>query len=38
VSPPAVRSALTMLADFQQTLLSMGVQLHWPAEIKTKVR
>jgi FAD dependent oxidoreductase len=38
VSPPAVRSAPTLLADFQQTLLSMGVQLHWPAEIQTKVR
>ena len=38
VSPRAVRDTPTLLADFQRTLLSMGVQLHWPAEIQTKVR
>ena len=38
VSPRAVRSTPSLLADFQHTLLSMGVQLHWPAEIQTKVR
>jgi hypothetical protein len=27
-----------LLADFQRTLVSMGVQLHWPEEIQTKVR
>jgi hypothetical protein len=34
----AVRNSPTLLADFQRTLLSMGVQLHWPEEIQTKVR
>ncbi len=38
VSPRAVRSNPALLADFQRTLVSMGVQLHWPAEIQTKVR
>jgi hypothetical protein len=38
VSPRGVRSSPTLLADFQRTLLSMGVQLHWPEEIQTKVR
>jgi hypothetical protein len=38
VSPRAVRSSPARLADFQRTLASMGVQLHWPAEIGTKVR
>jgi FAD dependent oxidoreductase len=38
VSPRAVRSAPTLLADFQHMLLSMGVHLHWPAEIQTEVR
>ncbi len=38
VSPRAVRSSSTLLADFQRTLLSTGVQLHWPEEIQTKVR
>ena len=38
VSPRAVRSSPTLLADFQRVLLSMGVQLHWPEEIQTKVR
>jgi hypothetical protein len=38
VSPRAVRSAPILLADFQDSLLSMGVQLHWPAEIPTRVR
>ena len=38
VSPRAVRDTPTLLSDFQRTLLSMGVQLHWPAEIQTRVR
>jgi FAD dependent oxidoreductase len=38
VSPRAVRNNPALLADFQRTLVSMGVQLHWPAEIQTKVR
>jgi hypothetical protein len=38
VIPRAVRSNPTLLADFQRTLVSIGVQLHWPAEIQTKVR
>jgi FAD dependent oxidoreductase len=38
VSPRAVRSNPVLLADFQRELVSMGVQLHWPAEIQTKVR
>jgi hypothetical protein len=38
VSPRAVRSNPVLLADFQRALVSMGVQLHWPAEIQTKVR
>jgi hypothetical protein len=38
VSPRAVRSSPTLLADFQRILLSMGVQLHWPEEIQTRVR
>jgi hypothetical protein len=38
VSPRAVRSASSLLADFQRTLSSMGVQLYWPAEIQTRVR
>ena len=38
VSPRAVRSAPILLADSQDTLLSMEVQLHWPAEIRTRVR
>ncbi len=33
VSPRAVRSSPALLADFQRTLASMGVQLHWPVEI-----
>jgi FAD dependent oxidoreductase len=37
-SPRAVRSSSTLLADFQRSLLSIGVQLHWPEEIQTKVR
>jgi hypothetical protein len=35
---PSVRSNPAVLADFQRTLVSMGVQLHWPAEIQTIVR
>ena len=38
VRPRAVRSNPALLADFQRTLISMGVQLYWPAEIQTKVR
>jgi hypothetical protein len=38
VSPRAVRSSPTLLADFQRILLLMGVQLHWPEEIQTTVR
>ena len=38
VRPRAVRSNPALLADFQRTLISMGVQLHWPAELQTKVR
>ena len=38
VSPRAVRDTPTLLGDLQRTLLSMGVQLHWPAEIQTRVR
>ena len=38
VIPRAVRSNPILLADFQRMLISMGVQLHWPAEIQTKWR
>ncbi|HET8915148.1 MAG TPA: FAD-dependent oxidoreductase, partial [Propionibacteriaceae bacterium] len=38
VAARAVRGTPGLLADFQRTLLSMGVQLHWPAEIQTEVR
>jgi hypothetical protein len=38
VSPRAVRSSPALLADFQRKLASMGVQLHRPAEIQTKLR
>jgi hypothetical protein len=38
VRPRAVRGNPALLADFQRTLISMGVQLHWPAEIQPKVR
>ena len=38
VSPRAVRSNPALLADFQRLLVSMGIQLHWPAEIQIKVR
>ena len=38
VSPRAVRGTPSLLADFQRTLLSMGVQLHWPEELQTNVR
>jgi hypothetical protein len=36
--PRAVRNSASLLADFQQLLVSMGVQLHWPEEIQTEVR
>jgi hypothetical protein len=38
VNPRSVRSNPAVLADFQRTLVSMGVQLHWPAEIQTIAR
>jgi FAD dependent oxidoreductase len=38
VGARAVRSTPRLLADFQRTLFSMGVQLHWPVEIQPKVR
>jgi hypothetical protein len=38
VSPRTVRNNAALLADFQRTLVSIGVQLHWPAEIQTAVR
>ncbi|HET9303658.1 MAG TPA: hypothetical protein VFO20_12850 [Propionibacteriaceae bacterium] len=38
VNPRSVRSNSAVLADFQRTLVSMGVQLHWPAAIQTIVR
>ena len=38
VNPRSVRSNPAVLADFQRMLVSMGVQLHWPAEIQTIVR
>jgi hypothetical protein len=37
-SPRAVRHSPALLADFQQLLVSMGLQLRWPAEIQTKLR
>jgi hypothetical protein len=33
-----VRNSPALLADFQKLLISMGVQLYWPADIQTKVR
>ena len=36
--PTGRRSTPHVLAEFQRTLVSMGVQLHWPAEIQTMVR
>jgi hypothetical protein len=38
VSPRAVRGQPGPARCFQRTIASMGVQLHWPAEIQTKVR
>jgi FAD dependent oxidoreductase len=38
VGARTVRSTPRLLADFQRTLLSMGVQLHWPVEIQSEVR
>ena len=37
-SPRAVRNSPARLADFQELLVSIGVQLHWPADIQTQVR
>ena len=37
-SPRAVRDTPALLADFQQTLRGLDVQLAWPAEIRTRVR
>jgi hypothetical protein len=37
-SPRAVRNSPALLADFQQVLVSTGVQLHWPVDIQTEVR
>jgi hypothetical protein len=36
--PRQVRNSPALLADFQKLLISMGVQLYWPADIQTKVR
>jgi hypothetical protein len=36
--PRAVRADPTLLADFQASLISLGVQLHWPPQIVTAVR
>jgi hypothetical protein len=33
-----VRNTPLLLADLQHTLVSMGVQLHWPEDIQTAVR
>ena len=38
VSPRSVRNTPYLLADFQRSLISTGVQLHWPEEIQTMVR
>jgi glycine/D-amino acid oxidase-like deaminating enzyme len=37
-SPRAVHNSPAVLADFQHLLISLGVQLHWPPEIQTRVR
>jgi hypothetical protein len=37
-SPRAVRNTPVLLAELQRTLVSMGVQLHWPEDIQTAVR
>jgi hypothetical protein len=37
-SPRAVRDTPVLLAELQRTLVSMGVQLHWPDDIRTAVR
>ncbi len=37
-APRAVRADPTLLADFQASLISRGVQLHWPPQIVTAVR
>jgi hypothetical protein len=36
--PRAVRADPTLLADFQATLISLGVQLRWPPQVVTAVR
>ena len=36
--PRAVRADPTLQADFQASLISRGVQLHWPPQIVTAVR
>jgi hypothetical protein len=36
--PRQVRNSPALLADFQKLLISMDVQLYWPADIQTKVR
>jgi hypothetical protein len=33
-----VRNSPGRLAEFQQLLVSIGVQLHWPADLQTRVR
>jgi FAD dependent oxidoreductase len=38
VGPRGVRNTPRILAEFQRTLVSMGLQLHWPPEIQTMVR
>ena len=38
VSPRDVRNTPNTLADFQRTLVSVGIQLRWPEEIQTMVR
>jgi FAD dependent oxidoreductase len=37
LSPRAVRNSPAILTDFQHLLVSMGVQLHWPTDIQTRV-
>jgi hypothetical protein len=37
-SPRAVRNSPARLVESQELLVSIGVQLHWPADIQTQVR
>jgi hypothetical protein len=37
-SPRAVRNSPDRLDEFQQFLVSIGVQVHWPDDLQTKVR